>query len=272
MTDQKPPRRKRRSAEQTRETLLAVGREILAERGLSMALAHVTLAEAIERADVPRQSAYRLYQGKELDPQQAFRVDVMRSVLEGDLTETGPVAEPVLDFLDVGFDLLDSADPVEKAVLFREGLRLSCSMWTNAVAASPGFPVFVASLIAVATDPNPPPHLASALDESSIVPRSIHRDVQAVVNAQFGIRYRAGVTPEAFSDMLAAITMGLTVDEGFDPQSAVILRDTGPDGQPQEWTRLAIVTEALTVRLMEPDPEAETPMDFDVLYAADWLV
>lgn len=270
MADPKP-RRARRSAEQTRTALLEVGRQILAERGLSMALAHVTLADAIERADVPRQSAYRLYQGKEVDPQQAFRVDVMRSLLEGDLTETGPVADPVLEFLDEGFGLLGAADPVEKAVLFREGLRLSCSMWTNAVATSPGFPVFVVSLIAVATDPNPPPHLADALEQSSIVPISIHRDVQTVVNEQFGIRYRAGVTPEAFGNILAAITMGLTVDEGFDPQSGVVLRNTGADGQPQEWTRLAIVTEALTVRLMEPDPAADTPMDFDVLSAADWV-
>ncbi|MGI9608382.1 MAG: hypothetical protein ACR2P0_19790, partial [Acidimicrobiales bacterium] len=91
---------------EVRARLLAEARRVLHEHGVESGLDAITLDGAIAAADVPRGSAYKIWQSEGQTPQDAFReavvVDVLRMPATSGLPATKDViAEEIAKYSDV---------------------------------------------------------------------------------------------------------------------------------------------------------------------------
>jgi len=82
----------------------------------------------------------------------------------------------------------------------------------------------------------------------------------AAMCAHLGIRVRPPLTLRQFTAAVGAMVEGSALRQGGEPDLEVIVRPTGPDGEPQEWTLFGVCMEALALRFFEVDPDrAGTP-------------
>ncbi|MEL6893627.1 MAG: hypothetical protein AAFP84_18690 [Actinomycetota bacterium] len=220
-------------------------------------------------ADVPQQSAYRLYQGKDVPPQTAFHRDVLAHLLTDDPVSAFETTQhDVIAYLADQHETITSGTPYEMGVVFRELMRLSTNIWVRTAAESPGYRVLLTTAVAVGDGSQAD---ASSLLRSTAVPFTMHRDVHDAVIEMFGLRYTSGHTAERVIEMWGGLVAGNLVSSAINPSSATFYRDTGPDGSPQAWTSVGLLCEALTVRVMEPDPNAARSMSLAPLTEATWV-
>ena len=124
---------------------------------------------------------------------------------------------------------------------------------------------------AVAVSQSPQVAETSPLLRSTAAPFTMHRDVHDAVIEMFGLRYTGGHTAERVIEMWGGLVAGNLISSAINPSGAIFYRNTGPDGSPQPWTSVGLLCEALTVRVMEPDPSAARSMSLAPLTEATWV-
>ena len=102
-------------------TLGAAARALLPREGACQpGWESITLREAHLAANVPQQSAYRLYQGQDVPPQTAFHRDVLAHLLTDDpIYAFETTQNDVLSYLAGQHDTITSGTPYEMGVIFR---------------------------------------------------------------------------------------------------------------------------------------------------------
>lgn len=259
-----------RTASENRELLLDAARRLLKRKGLANPVQSITLREAYEEAGVPQQSAYRLYQGSADPPQVAFRNDVLAQLLTGDpIASFSATQHQVVDHLTANQKIIRSGSPYEMGVVFREMMRLSTNAWMEAAGQSEGYGILLNT--AVAARYGEADSISASLVQSAEAPVSMHRGIHDAVNEMFGIRYTEGHTAGRIIAIWGSLVAGSITTAALNPEVEVIYRDTGANREPQPWTTTGLLCEALTVRVMEPDPDADRSMSFEALTESRWV-
>ena len=94
-----------------------------------------------------------------------------------------------------------------------------------------------------------------ALDQGLDDVTDVWEGLFAGVCAALGLRVRAPLTLRQFTAAASAMVEGSALRQGGNPDLERIVRSTGPQGQPQDWTLFGVCLEALALRFFEIDPD-----------------
>lgn len=272
-------RRRRMSAAEVRERMLAAAREIVLRSGMTISLEDVSLEDVMRQAKVPRSSVYRLWPYKSdfvddllclmatpewvgLTPGQAPALDVAREVVRANRDRLGT--------------------PEGRWAVSRESVRQAVEVSFADIDAAKGW-VFYFALVGTVDyvrDPNARARIAAALEECERVRvRSIAALYEELARWT-GTRPRAGYRTEHIAEATGAMMQGLltrmivarnspndqtqlTDDGRWSPYRMITQPHTGPgiDGTEVDWSFVASAYCALFEGMTELDPDFTTPED-----------
>lgn len=230
--------------EELRDRLITSARSSLRQRGPGCGLDAVTLDDAITDAEVPRGSAYQLWQHETLTPQVAFRQAVAHDILRS-YNDRGRVAiEAMKESLD---DLNSHLEGTieERRWAFSQVTRQVVNQSFEQLTSSQGWRVYNALRAAML---GKSPRLPFAIDAIERGERQLVdslAEVATTVADTHGFRLRSPYTMEDFVEAVLMMTEGSGTRLHSSEMSQTILRPTGADGEMQEWTLLAVGVEAL---------------------------
>lgn len=238
------------TTEELQDRLLASARRSLRERGPGCGLDAVTLDDAITDADVPRGSAYQLWQHETLSPQLAFRNAVALDILRSS-NDRGRIAiEAMKESLDVhNSDLEGTVD--ERRWAFSQVTRQVVNDSFDHLTASRGWRVYNALRAAML---GKAPRITAAIDAIERGERQLVEslaEVATTVADTYGFRLCEPFTMDDFVEAVLMMTEGSATRLTSSEQRDVVLRPTGVDGEMQEWTLLAVGVDALTRTFFE---------------------
>lgn len=231
------------TAEQAREALLATGVEMLESIGPA-GVATVSLAEAINRSGVPRPSAYRVFGGGELDPQGAFQEELVLRVIANEPGMEMPIlVKAIAPMIEQANSSEREPTAEELTELFLEVVKASAETIIAHMISDPQSGVHLSAMALVRTSAGSPRiEEAIAMHRESVASmyQSYYRDMMSA----FGLRLRAGWTDKDLFTVFHDATMG-----------AVLASKSSSDDVPQtkaaSW--LAATYVALTALATEPD-------------------
>ncbi len=256
--------RQRRSSDEIRDTVLAAARELIRE-GSGIAPLNVDLSAAITAADVPRSSGYRAFGSDERSPQDEFVERLVESVIAGgvhsDPSHTLGAVNAVLDGVP---DLFDTGSSAELATVFRELIRVVTLANIETLIEREEFRVYV-SVLAMLSDRT----VAETSSLTAAVKRAeaqrsafwtLYRDMADL----FGLRLRPGWTWETFDAAVSTAGYGAALRHNVNPYVTSIVRNTGPDGAPQEWSAFGVAFEGIVLTAAEQNPRMKNGADLSI--------
>ena len=253
-------RRPQMSRDDLRTLLIATGREILREEGLSAGAELLTFKQVRERIEAER--GVRIGNGSIIgrvwDSLFDYQTEVMASIAAEDSTSEVDVT------LDELTPILLDADPSSEESrwsIVREVCRVGAASHMAALNRSKDYSLWIGvwAATSVGSAPARRRRIERALEQSyEVVTERMERIYQAGMDI-VGYRVRAGLTIRQFTIAVAALTEGCVLRNRVDSgQMSGIMRSTGPGGRQQEWTLFGLALEALAEKFFEPDP-AWTP-------------
>lgn len=240
----------RPSAEHTRRRLIAIGLQLLHERGPSAAVGHIRLSSVLRRAGLTTGAAYRIW-----EDQVAYQRDLaLEAVRYRDRTSNERTVTAVVPIM------------LDPAGSWYETIR--CGAEVNLRS----YPEDVAFLTTLAIR-------ASSYGDAGLIEASRQRHAEALASYSelydavlrwSGRRMRAGFTLHDLAGALAAISEGFGLQEAAGAPYERLELDATADGPgDRQWSLLAVCAVAVCERMTEPDPAA-APLDPSTLPAA-WL-
>lgn len=256
MDDQSPMRKRPRlSQNEARDALLAAGTELLVQRGLEPGLGLITLNDAIVESGVPRASAYRLFASDEIDPQVAFRTELIIDYIRLDpLQRRRDIAQMVSDETLGSFD---TNDPDQLAYALRELVRTVWASNLEILSNDQHWRIIGPSWASTAMTSWVPDELKDAHRKSDRTAVEYFRSLYEQVSLTCGLQLRHGMTWTDFGLMTGSATAVTSFTSVYHPQLRNIPRPTGPNGAEQPWTQASLMVEGLILSCLEPIPGAE---------------
>lgn len=248
----------RRSREDTRELLLAMGLLVVRDQGFGA----LTFKNVFDRLD--KEHGVRLTNasviGRAWKNLAEFRADVLIAVAheENDAEVDGTVGavEPLFGSLDV-------STPEGRRSALRELCRLGGAANLQVMRTSMNWPLWIAVW-----------DLASSTDdlafrqriESALV--TVHDNfddrievVYETVISLLGFRLREPFTLREFTIAADTLGQGIGLRDRYDGRHMEgLVRPTGPGGAEQEWTLFGVAFEALVNQFFELDPDWHPPL------------
>ncbi|MCA0296811.1 MAG: hypothetical protein LCH96_16150 [Actinobacteria bacterium] len=240
----------RHSAEDTRRLLIAIGLQLLHERGPSAVVAHIRLSSVLRRAGLTTGAAYRIW-----EDQTAYQRDLALEAIRyrEKVSNEATVAKVVPA-------MLDASQPWQEAI--RRGSEVNLRSYPEDIA-------FLTSLAIRASSYSDPVLLEAGRRRHDEALAS-YSEVYSAVLAWSGRRLRAGFTLHDLAAALAAIAEGFGIQNAAGvPHERLALDATASGPGDVDWSLLAVCTVAVSEQLTEPDPEAP-PFDPATL-PAGWL-
>ena len=238
-------------ADEVRLRLLEAGREVVLRHGPGCGLDPVTLDGAIAEADVPRGSAYRLWQDDVLTPQQAYRqavqIDLLRRAGDGVPEATAKFKETYDEFAEFS----QSQDPDERKWAFRTIMRIVANHSYERLFESRKWRVYQALRSNVVAKASPRAEAIEVIRHAEAVQIEAYAEMYSEIAKVYGIRIREPYTMHEFATSAFALNEGIAsrVTDGFRRH---VERPTGRHGEDEEWTLFAIGLEALADHYFEP--------------------
>lgn len=253
-------RRPRRTPREIRDEMIAVGLDLLAERGLTVVLDSVRFDDAIHRADVARASAYRAWQDPDSDdgPQVRFHDALAARLLEeqpgfgsGETGALRATEQAVGSWLE-RLPELDKLDPTERGFWLRQIHRAGSNANQLAMDDSRLWHCYIAVAAGLMSGIFVSDELRESWiqGEAALVGR--YKDLYLSMADLFGFQLRSCYTIEQFDTAAAALAEGLTIRSSINPHIRGIVRRTGPGGAEEEWTLFAVCFEGLVRQFFEP--------------------
>ena len=243
---------RRSSQTEARDELLQAGVELAIERGPSLGLEHITFAEAIERADVARPTAYRAFSGSDgKEPQQRFRnevaVRIVNSCQYGDLSGAADAAAPL-------FEAAAAEDVTDDGLswLLRELIRLGGFAYAEQCATDELYPAYFSILLAAKCGD---PELLAEVQREEVESSKGFVGFYRVIFDCFGIRLRRNWTWEMFAGAITIASVGDFLQADSSAMPTRLDRATGVGGEVVTWTAFSLVVESIFLAAAEPDPK-----------------
>lgn len=243
---------RRYTQHEARDIILQAGLELVVEHGPSLGLERVTFAQAIERTDVSRPTAYRAFATNDDGvPQARFRSEVaLRLVNSCTFADLTPVLEATADLLTEAVE--PDVTGEQLTWLLREAIRVAGLVYQQHCRQDPLYPTYFAVL------------LAAQRDEGSLLEqlmREQESSAQAFIDAYqlvldtFGVRLRAGWTWPMFASCIGTATTGSYLRGKTSLMPDEVNRPTGRSGELLPWNEFGMVSESIFVSAVEPDPK-----------------
>ncbi len=256
-------RRSRRSAQELRDDLLQVALDVLISEGLEAGVGSVTLERVVREANAPRSSAYRLWQEADRSPQDAFRSDLLctlvRNAAEG--VDFDAVVTAVGGVLDAHRATMNDDDESMTRCL-RAVIRAAGNLNWERIVTRQGWRIWLATSGAISTvsaDVDPEVRQALLDGETASVERL--QDLYSNLAPMFGLRLCPEYTWAQFTSMTTSLLEGMAIREPVNPHLRGITRPTGDGGTDEEWTLFACGFEAVVRQCLEADPDAPVSAD-----------
>lgn len=238
--------------DEVRTRLLEAALTILRVSGVESGLDAVTLDGAILDADVPRGMSYKIWREQDGTPQEAFRHATVLHILRMPATAGLAVARDYIEaVLAARRDELESSDPQVRERLLREIARLVGEFNHSTFANSNNWKLYSAIRTAALTRPDTDPAVLEALQAGEEYLIEMYSKLYIEVAERIGLNLRPEYRIEEFSAAAYAVNEGLSSRLSQNHRKLGIMRETGPDGAPQEWTLFAIAFEALIDKFFE---------------------
>lgn len=229
----------RRTGEETRALLLRVGMQMLLERGVSAGVQHIRLQDVLRRAGLTTGAAYRLW-ADQTDYQRDLAVSMMRLRLSGPADYARVAVEDLISGGASGDDVIRAAADAHVRTA-----SLDTDDPTDAVDAQS----FLIAL-ALRTTAHTWPELKDASRERHRESIAAFAEFYEYLMASYGLRMKAPLTIEDFTEAMAAMGEGFAVRalEGIDhPVYEADSADEIPEGR---WTLFALGVRALVNEFM----------------------
>ncbi len=231
----------RRTGEETRALLLRVGMQMLLERGVSAGVQHIRLQDVLRRAGLTTGAAYRLWADQN-DYQRDLAVAMVRLRMSGPADYARTAVE---DLIAQGA----SGDDVIRAAAFAH-VRTAAVDLTDAEDALDAQSFLIA--LALRTTAQTWPELRQASRERHRESIAAFAEFYAFLMESYGLRMKAGLTIQDFTEAMAAMGEGFAVRalEGIAHPTYTFPEDgESPSG---EWTLFALGVRALVNEFMVP--------------------
>lgn len=253
---------RRYTQDEARDVIVQAGLDLVVEHGPSLGLEHVTFAEAIERADVPRPTAYRAFAtNDDAAPQARFRSEVaLRLVNSCAFSDLTPVLEATADILTEAID----PDVTDRDLtwLLREAVRTAGLVYQRLCREDSLYPAYFTVLLAAQRAEGS--LLDELIREQDASAKSFIDAYQLVLDT-FGVRLRAGWTWTMFASCIGTATTGSYLRGKISLMDEEVPRPTGRNGELLAWNEFGIVAEAIFMSAVEPDPKMKVsanPLDW----------
>lgn len=258
-------KKRRFSQDATRTALLEAGKQLLVDRGLDTGLGRVTLNDAVVQSGVARASAYRVFTKEDIDPQVAFRTELLISYINEDPLETRrPAAERIAAD---AMEAVRTDDPAEQAAALREAIRVGYAGTIAGLADDPNWQVVGPSWAATAFNEWAPEELMEAHRVGAIKNSQHFLPLYQQVSVACGLRIRAEFSWEVFALMAQSAAITGSFHRRYHPHLGATMRPTGPNGALQPWSHAAVLVEGLVLTAFEPDPDAALSADLSTWIA-----
>ena len=264
-------------AEEVRRRMLEAGRDLAIESGAALTIEHLRVEEIIQRARVPRSSAYRIW---------AYREEYIDDLLcylagAGNWFNERPVFDPgtftvLKQAVEDNRELIGS--PEGRRALLREIVRLTVAQNYAALTESGTWRLHMAlsATLGSTRSGEARQKIAAALEESQRVSRDSLVAVFRFLAAELGLRMRhPAATIEHMqlaggllvqSVALRNVQVRAAADGGDAGEAAVVdallnvpLPGPGLNGQPAEWTLAAYAYMGVVDAFIELDPDFTPP-------------
>lgn len=264
-------------AEEVRRRMLEAGRELAIEAGAALTIEHLRVEEIIQRARVPRSSAYRMW------PYREEYIDDLLCYLAGagNWFNDRPVFDPetftvLKQIVEDNRELTGS--PEGRRALLREIVRLTVAQNYGALTESGTWRLHMAlsATLGSTRSGEARQKIAAALEESQRVSRDSLVAVFGFLAGELGLRMRhPAATIEHMQlaggllvQSVALRNVQVRAAAGGDDSGEAALVDTllnvplpgpGLHGQPAEWTLAAFAYMGVVDAFIELDPDFTPP-------------
>ena len=264
-------------AEEVRRRMLEAGRELAIESGAALTIEHLRVEEIIQRARVPRSSAYRMW------PYREEYIDDLLCYLAGagNWFNDRPVFDPetftvLKQAVEDNRELIGS--PEGRRALLREIVRLTVAQNYAALTESGTWRLHMAlsATLGSTRSGEARQKIAAALEQSQRVSRDSLVAVFGFLAAELGLRMRhPAATIEHMQlaggllvQSVALRNVQVRAAAGGDESGEAALVDTmlnaplpgpGLHGQPAEWTLAAFAYMGVVDAFIELDPDFTPP-------------
>lgn len=264
-------------AEEVRRRMLEAGRELAIESGAALTIEHLRVEEIIQRARVPRSSAYRMW------PYREEYIDDLLCYLAGagNWFNDRPVFDPetftvLKQAVEDNRELIGS--PEGRRALLREIVRLTVAQNYAALTESGTWRLHMAlsATLGSTRSGEARQKIAAALEQSQRVSRDSLVAVFGFLAAELGLRMRhPAATIEHMQlaggllvQSVALRNVQVRAAAGGDDSGEAALVDTllnaplpgpGLHGQPAEWTLAAFAYMGVVDAFIELDPDFTPP-------------
>lgn len=248
------------STDELRARLVKAGVDALIDEGVSFGLDAVRLDAAIQRARVPRGSAYRIWEPEELQtPQDEFRRAVLLDVLRMTTVSTGlnAMREAAQGEIEALVQAYESGDDARRAKIIQQLIRVAADANFANIQQSQHWRVYRTAASAATTQFSGDAEIVEAIrfGEEQLIRE--YADFFSGFVELFRMKPRQGLSMEDFAVSVYALNEGLAMRETEKYRLSEIPLRTGDEGEEEPWTLLALGFEALVWRFFEPVDQAD---------------
>lgn len=252
-------RDKRTTSDQTRAALLAAGRRLIDERGLSGDPLGVGLGEVSAIAGLPRSSAYHAFQSPERPAAAEFTQQLIASLLTDETAGDFEVARTAaLEVIAVNGEVFTSGTPKQLAEVLQETIRVGVRAQADQLHQSPAFFAYVCALAGAGQNSHTHGDVSRVSVRNESRARraiSIYRDLTDL----FGLQLRPGWTWEAFDATVFSSVLGVGLRAFVDDEHLV--RHTGTDQAEEVWSIASTTFQGIVMVALEPNPRMKVAAD-----------
>jgi len=245
----------RRDREELRTTLVEEGREILFTEGLKAGSSSLTFKRVFDRIEA--KTGLRITNASVIkriwDNQAEFQADVFVTIARDEERRAEGSGQRVVAMLrDFDMTTLES-----RRRALREVCRVEGNASSEALNESGSWQLWI-GVIAMAMSTAAPElqtRIKAAVAEGYLsVTRFWSKNFLALISL-LGFRIRHPWSMDHFSSAAIAYAEGCALRQLASGEIEMVVRDTGPRGEGQEWSPYAIGMEALVDQFLEPDPD-----------------
>ena len=213
----------------TKQAVLDSGLLLLHEHGIQASAIGVDLAEAIERAGVPKSSAYRLFTSETGNPQENFTAELVTAlVVDGTHTDPKITFDAATTILAEHADLFETGTPRELADLLRQLIRVGTPVTVDALSENILFRAYVTALVSASRDVPRAGSVEAALVKSETEESPFLQFYKELAEL-FGARLRPGWSWESLELVTSNASYGEALRKPFNESMNTITRRTGPN-------------------------------------------
>ncbi len=248
-----------------REQLVSYGMAQLGREGLSVDLSQFRVDVAAVACGIDPVAARQIWEGPDDEADAAFGRAVLHGILGRQLSDAvdQSVVTSMVEVITRSLDQAAARDDLsvdERRALIQDLCRSASAVALDLPKTSPSWRAFVVVSTLIFAHPDANEWLVDAWDENRADTTPRLTNLYSVLPGMFGMQLRYCYSWEQLLATMSAVGEGLIMRHESLGDAAMVQRATGPNGEVETWSLLAVAAEAIFQQFFEPiDPDDESP-------------